>query len=71
LLIIILILFQAILKISEWLGPLFPPTEPAEGSAEATEEQKKRLFVDDDVVIENKYLIDGVVELENHWPGPL
>ena len=45
--------FQAILKINEWLGPLFPP-EPTEATGEATEEQKKKLFVDDDVVIETK-----------------
>lgn len=52
--------FQAILKINEWLGPLFPPEpteatgEATEATGEATEEQKKKLFVDDDVVIETK-----------------
>ena len=54
--------FQAIAKVSEWIGPLFKADELVDGDSTTTtttttssfEEPKKILYVDEDVTIENE-----------------
>ena len=64
-LIFINVFFQAIAKVSEWIGPLFKADELVDGDSTTTtttttttsssfEEPKKILYVDEDVTIENE-----------------